>query len=215
MRFEYYDKLNELCRLMGNRIQKVEFVGSYPLLKDLPISALPEFCFWGRSNVGKSSLINYLCDRKEVARISSTPGKTQCFNLFKIDNSFYIMDLPGYGYARVSKKKKEFWSREIDKYLLLRNNLCLLFLLVDISIEPQRIDLEKINLMGNNGIPFHILFTKLDKCKKAQKDHHRKMLELELSETWETFPPCIETSSVKFEGRDEVLKIIDTIILSN
>jgi GTP-binding protein len=200
---------------MKYTIQQVEYIGSYPKPGDLPESNMPEFCFWGRSNVGKSSLINSICDRKEVARISSTPGKTQCFNLFKIDHRFFLMDLPGYGYARVSKKKKEFWNIQIEKYLDERKNLCLLFLLIDISIEPQKIDIDKINSLGKRGVPFYILFTKLDKCKKVQKNHHRKMLEDHLAEYWETLPPAIETSSIRNEGRDEIIKLIDKIVVSN
>lgn len=200
---------------MIKTIQQVEFVGSYPKSKDLAVSGKPEFCFWGRSNVGKSSLINYLCGRKEVARISSTPGKTQCFNLFEIDGSFLLMDLPGYGYAKVSKKKKEFWLREIENYLKSRTNLCMVFLLIDISIEPQAIDIEKINTLGKEGIPFYILFTKSDKCKKIRSTHHKEMLAKELSKTWETLPPCIETSAEKNIGREEVLKIIESVSRSN
>ncbi len=212
---ENYDKLNELCREMINKIQQVDFVGSFPKARDLKASALPEFCFWGRSNVGKSSLINYLCDRKEVARISSTPGKTQCFNLFEIDKTFLIMDLPGYGYARVSKTKKESWNLEIDKYLKIRENLCLVFLLVDISIEPQRIDIDKMNALGADGIPFYILFTKLDKCKKAESKRHREMLEKELLNTWENLPPSVETSSEKYIGQEELLKVISSVVSEN
>jgi GTP-binding protein len=200
---------------MIKTIQHVEFVGSYPKSKDLVVSNKPEFCFWGRSNVGKSSLINYLCGRKEVARISSTPGKTQCFNLYEIDGSFLLMDLPGYGYARVGKKKKEFWIREINTYLKSRSNLCMVFLLVDISIEPQAIDIEKINALGRQGIPFYILFTKSDKCKKIQSTHHKAMLEQELTKTWETLPTCIETSAIKNIGRDEVLKTIESVAHTN
>lgn len=198
---------------MSNRIQQVEFLGSFAKSKDLALTTKPEFCFWGRSNVGKSSLINFICDRKEIARISSTPGKTQCFNLFEIDSSYFIMDLPGYGYARVSKKKKDFWAQEIEKYLVERKNLCLVFLLVDISIEPQRVDIEKINTLGRKSIPFYILFTKLDKCKKIQSTHHRMIMEQELSKTWDTIPPGIETSAVKNKGRDEVLELISKIVL--
>jgi len=199
---------------MNKSIQEVEFLGSYPKYTDVPEYKIAEFCFWGRSNVGKSSLINYLCNRKEVARTSSTPGKTQAFNLFKMDHSFLVMDLPGYGYARVSKKKKEFWDREIEKYLKERKNLCLLFLLVDISIEPQQIDIYKINALGKKEIPFYILFTKLDKCKKVKSNMHRQMLEQELLKSWDELPVMIETSAVKSTGREEVLNIINEIFLS-
>lgn len=214
-RSKNYTKLNELCREMVNNVQHVELLGSYPKSKLIPDSNLPEFGFWGRSNVGKSSLINYLCSRKEVARTSSTPGKTQEFNLYDVDKTFLLMDLPGYGYAKASKTKKEKWNAEINKYLVSRNNLCLLFLLIDISIEPQKIDIEKINKLGQAGVPFYILYTKLDKCKVLERKRHRLMMEAILSEFWETLPVSIETSSLKNHGKDEIFKIINKIIKQN
>ena len=146
-------------------IHDVEFYGSFPKFDQVPKSAIPEFCFWGRSNVGKSSMINYLMNRKDLARISSMPGKTQQFNLFQVNNKSYnIMDLPGYGYAKVSKSIHEKWQGQINKYLVQRENLMNVFLLVDISVPPQAIDLEKIGYFGEHEIPFTILFTKSEEA---------------------------------------------------
>ncbi len=199
---------------MTRSVQQVEFLGSYPEAKLIPDSSLPEFSFWGRSNVGKSSLINYLCGRKELARISSTPGKTREFNLYQIDQAFQLMDLPGYGYAKVAKSKKATWDKEIKEYLKTRKNLCLLFLLIDISIEPQNMDIQKINELGQNEIPFYILYTKSDKCKASQRSIHRQMMENILSDYWDELPVFIETSSNKFQGRENILNAINSIIRS-
>lgn len=207
--------LTNFAAEMAVHIQQVDFIGSFPKYKDLPESELPEFCFWGRSNVGKSSLINYLCNRKEIAKVSSTPGKTQTFNQYLIDENWIIMDLPGYGYAKISKKKKELWIHEINRYLKARQNLCLLFLLVDISIEPQPIDLETVNRLGSMGIPFYILFTKADKSKKRINNLHRENFEKLLSSEWETLPTMFETSAEKEEGKEQVLQAIINILKSN
>ncbi|MFZ1257491.1 MAG: ribosome biogenesis GTP-binding protein YihA/YsxC [Saprospiraceae bacterium] len=199
---------------MDAQIQHVEFIGSFPKFKDLPESKFPEFCFWGRSNVGKSSLINYLCNRKEIAKVSSTPGKTQAFNQYLINNSWIMMDLPGYGYARISKDKKELWAQEIKRYLNGRQNLCLLFLLVDSSIEPQKIDIETINDLGEKNIPFYILFTKTDKSTKRKLSINKQKFENEVSQFWETLPPMFETSAEKAFGRDVVVSAINAILKS-
>jgi GTP-binding protein len=197
---------------MTASLQEVVFLGSYPESKLIPDSNLPEFGFWGRSNVGKSSLINYLCSRKDLARTSSTPGKTREFNVYKIDNAFQIMDLPGYGYARVSKTRKELWDKEIQKYLINRKNMVLLFLLIDISIEPQKIDIQKINWLGEKGIPFYVLFTKSDKCKAAERKRHKLELQHHLKEFWEILPVQLDTSSKNMEGKESVLNAIYNII---
>lgn len=198
---------------MGGHIQDVEFLGSFPKFKDLPESELPEFCFWGRSNVGKSSLINYLSNRKAIAKVSSTPGKTQAFNQFVIDQSWIMMDMPGYGYAQVSKKVKSQWAPEAIRYLTQRKNLCLVFLLVDLSIPPQRLDLETMAMLGNKQIPFYILFTKTDKCRKRQLTLNREFYKKALLENWETLPVMMETSAESKTGREDVLEAIREITI--
>jgi GTP-binding protein len=190
-------------------IHSAEYIGSFPTFDKLPEISLPEFCFWGRSNVGKSSLINYLFDRKNLALTSSTPGKTININLFHINENIAIVDLPGYGYAQISRSKRTSWLKEIEKYLVNRKNLMNVFLLIDITIPVQKIDLEKINYLGLEGIPFTILFTKSDKCRKIELKHNLKVYELELSKTWENLPIRILTSVENRVGRQDVLEIIE------
>ncbi|NOT36233.1 MAG: YihA family ribosome biogenesis GTP-binding protein [Saprospiraceae bacterium] len=191
-------------------IRTAEYIGSFPKFTSLPESSAPEFCFWGRSNVGKSSLINYLCNRKGLALTSSTPGKTVNFNLFQINNEFIIVDLPGYGYAQVSKKQRNFWNHEIDKYLKARKTLITVFLLVDISIDIQKTDLEKIQFLGEFQIPFVITFTKSDKIKKAELLHNIETYNAKLHESWENLPPQIMTTAIKNSGKEEILEYISS-----
>ncbi|MCC6816627.1 MAG: YihA family ribosome biogenesis GTP-binding protein [Saprospiraceae bacterium] len=191
-------------------IRSAEYIGSFPKFSSLPNENIAEFCFWGRSNVGKSSLINSICNRKELALISSTPGKTVNFNFFKINGEFNIIDLPGYGYAQVSKKQRAFWSVEINKYLLERNQLICIFLLVDISISIQKADLEKILFMGNNEIPFMIVCTKSDKIKKTELNHNIQKYKYALKEYWEEFPEFIITSSIENTGKSDLLNCISS-----
>ncbi|MCC7028452.1 MAG: ribosome biogenesis GTP-binding protein YsxC [Saprospiraceae bacterium] len=194
-------------------IHDVEFYGSFPKFDQVPKSAIPEFCFWGRSNVGKSSMINYLMNRKDLARISSMPGKTQQFNLFQVNNKSYnIMDLPGYGYAKVSKSIHEKWQGQINKYLVQRENLMNVFLLVDISVPPQAIDLEKIGYFGEHEIPFTILFTKSDKCKKMELQKNLDTYQKKLLETWDNLPPIILTSVEKTIGKEAIFEVLDICI---
>ncbi len=191
-------------------IRSSEYIGSFPKYGTLPEHKLVEFCFWGRSNVGKSSLINYLCNRKDLALTSSTPGKTINFNLYKINEEFMIVDLPGYGYAQVSKKQRSSWNDEIIKFLKNRKNLVNVFLLVDISISIQKADLERIDFLGENQIPFVLTFTKSDKIKKAELKYNIDQYQKELSESWEKLPPIIITTAIKSSGKDEILDFLST-----
>ena len=190
-------------------IKEAEYLRSGSKVKDLPKGVLPEYAFAGRSNVGKSSLINMICDRKKLAITSSKPGRTQAINHFIINKNWYLVDLPGYGFAKVSKKERERWSKMMKQYLTTRKNLVSVFLLVDIRVPIMDSDLNFIQLLGENGIPFNIVFTKSDQVK--QKDiHDRKQAYVDkLMETWEESPPMIVSSSKKSRGRSEILKYIE------
>lgn len=187
------------------KIHKSEFIGSYPSFNKIPKSDNLEICFWGRSNVGKSSLINYLCDRKDLAKTSSTPGKTQTLNLFCLNDNIYLMDLPGYGYARVSKSIKEKWMNMIFEYIVSRENLFLCYLLIDGSIPIQKNDVEIMERLANNNIPFYIVFTKIDKVTKLQRAKILKDYKIQLSKYWETMPPMIDTSTSNRTGAEVIL----------
>ncbi|RMG31748.1 MAG: YihA family ribosome biogenesis GTP-binding protein [Bacteroidetes bacterium] len=190
-------------------IQTANFVKSSKSMKDLPAPDLPEYAFVGRSNVGKSSLINCLCQRKSLAKTSGTPGKTQLINHFLINNSWYLVDLPGYGYAKVSKQKRKGFTSMISNYLCLRQNLMNVFVLVDSRLSPQRIDLEFMHFLGEEGIPFSIVLTKTDKAKKQAFAQNLLALQEALYQQWEELPPIFETSAVKKTGREELLTYID------
>lgn len=173
-----------------------------------PKPVLPEYAFIGRSNVGKSSLINMLCQRKSLAKVSSTPGKTQLINHFLINDNWYLADLPGYGYAKVSKvKRTKFHNFTLD-YLRNRENLMCTFVLVDSRIKPQTIDLEFFEFCGTKKIPFVIVFTKFDKLKKTEKEKNIALYQEKLLESWNALPPMFFTSAVKGTGRDEILDFI-------
>lgn len=192
-------------------IKTAEFTLSAPRVSMCPNDTKPEYVFIGRSNVGKSSLINMLSRNKKLAKTSSTPGKTLLINHFLINREWYLVDLPGYGYAKRSKTEVAKLDQMIRGYILEREQLVNVFVLVDIRLEPQKIDLEFINWLGLSSIPFAIIFTKADKLSegkvKASVDAYvRKMLE-----TWEEMPPYFVTSSEKARGRDEVLDYIDQI----
>ncbi len=177
-----------------------------------PNEPLPEYAFIGRSNVGKSSLINMLTERKSLAKTSGRPGKTQLINHFKINGNWFLVDLPGYGYAKVSKKDKRTFQKYITNYFLQRQQLVCSFVLVDIRHEPQKIDMEFMEWMGENQIPFCIIFTKADKLKpKAIERNVSTYLEELLSGVWEEAPHYFITSSSKGIGRDELLSYIDSI----
>jgi GTP-binding protein len=190
-------------------IKESKFVMSNTDHRMCPPPVLPEFAFIGRSNVGKSSLINMLTQRKNLARISVQPGKTQLINHFLIDDRWYLVDLPGYGYAKVSKKSRAQWQRMIDGYLTHRINLMCTFILVDLRIEPQANDQEMIDKFGANQWPFALVFTKADKLKPAEVTTNYELYRQSLLERWEELPPMFITSAEKATGRDEVLAFID------
>lgn len=189
-------------------IKQADFLGSWERQDSMPHKGLPEFAFIGRSNVGKSSLINMLCNRKNMARISSNPGKTQTLNLFLIDKKLQLCDLPGYGYAKVSKTQREKFAKMIRHYLLERPNLMCLFVLLDLRIPPQAIDMEFINDMGEAGIPMALIGTKADKLGKEALDRSIKDIETAMHETWENLPPFIISSSEDKTGKQEIWNFI-------
>lgn len=176
-----------------------------------PNNKLPEYAFIGRSNVGKSSLINMLTNRKSLAKTSGRPGKTQLINHFIINKNWYLVDLPGYGYARVSKSTKKIFQKFITAYFEKRKQLVSAFVLVDIRHEPQPIDLEFMEWLGENMIPFSIIFTKADKLKPNAITKHVEDYKTVLLETWEEMPNYFVTSSTKKIGQDELLNYIDSI----
>lgn len=193
------------------QIKQAEFVVSNADYKKCPTHDKPEFAFVGRSNVGKSSLINMLTGRKALAMTSSTPGKTMLINHFLINDSWYLVDLPGYGYAQRGKKAMEQLRHLISSYVLGREQLTCLFVLVDSRLEPQKIDLEFIRFLGENGVPFALIFTKSDKTKRSQLGGNVARFLKTLKEEWEELPPHFVTSSADRSGRDEVLDYINQI----
>ena len=192
-------------------IKSAEFVISNTDYLKCPDSRLPEYAFIGRSNVGKSSLINMLCNRKDLAMTSSKPGKTLLINHFLINNNWHLVDLPGYGYATTGKKMRDQLKNIIESYILNREQLTCLFLLIDCRHEPQKIDLEFMEWLGENGVPFSIVFTKLDKLSHVKGVESIRAYNEKLEEQWEEFPPIFLTSSEKRTGRDEVLGYIEEI----
>nr|WP_299000407.1 ribosome biogenesis GTP-binding protein YihA/YsxC [uncultured Allomuricauda sp.] len=194
------------------KIISAEFVMSNSNVAQCPKDPIPEYAFIGRSNVGKSSLINMLTERKHLAKTSGRPGKTQLINHFKINNNWFLVDLPGYGYARVSKKDKKTFQKYITEYFEKRKQLVCGFVLVDIRHDPQPIDLDFMEWLGSSGIPFAIIFTKADKLKPAVIEKQvRSYLQKLLDGVWEEAPSYFITSSSKRMGRDEVLEFIDGI----
>lgn len=192
-------------------IRSATFCVSSPNYKKCPDDGRPEYAFIGRSNVGKSSLINMLTGVKGLAKTSGRPGKTQLINHFLINNEWYLVDLPGYGYARTSKTSREKWSNMMRDYFLHREALTNVFVLVDSRIPPQRIDLEFIEFLGTNGIPLAIVFTKTDKEKQREVMTNIKAMKVALSELWEELPPMFLTSSLTGYGRDVLLDSIESI----
>ncbi|MEE0917457.1 MAG: ribosome biogenesis GTP-binding protein YihA/YsxC [Bacteroidales bacterium] len=193
-------------------VSSAEFVKSSQELNQCPQPDMPEFAFIGRSNVGKSSLINMLVDKKDLAKTSSQPGKTQLINHFLINEEWYLVDLPGYGYAKTSMENRKKWRKMIEDYLLKRVNLLTVFVLVDSRLEPQKIDLEFINFLGENQVPITLIFTKTDKQSAKKTEESLERFKESLSEYWEELPEIILTSSEKRGGRDEVLETIENII---
>ena len=191
-------------------IKTAEFVKSSGKWQDCPEPNLPEYAFIGRSNVGKSSLINAMLNHKDLAKTSQTPGKTQLINHFIINDGWYLTDLPGYGYARVSKSMRRDFEKIITNYILNRKNLVNLFVLVDVRHTPQKIDIEFIEWCGENGVPFSIVFTKSDKLKPNTILTNVEDYKTELLKTWEDLPEIYVTSAEKKLGGDEILKFIST-----
>lgn len=188
---------------------KAKFKCSSERISQVPKDDLKDIAFIGRSNVGKSSLVNMLTGIKGLAKVSGTPGKTRLINHFLINDSWYLVDLPGYGYARVSKSTLGEFSKIITDYVLKCEKLHLLFVLVDSRLEPQKIDLNFIDLLGNNGVPFGIIFTKADKLSQAQLNRNIANYKRTLAESWEELPPMFISSSEKGRGRDEILAFIE------
>ena len=196
------------------KIKSADFVISNTDVSRCPNEPLPEYAFIGRSNVGKSSLINMLTERRSLAKTSGRPGKTQLINHFKINENWFLVDLPGYGYARVSKKDKNTFQKYITNYFTQREQLVCSFVLVDVRHTPQKIDMEFMQWMGENGIPFCIIFTKADKLKpKAIEKQVNQYLEVLLSDIWEEAPMHFVTSSSKRLGREDVLNFIENVNL--
>ena len=192
-------------------INEATFVTSNISVAQCPETDLPEYAFIGRSNVGKSSLINMLTNKSKLAKTSSFPGKTQLINHFKINDNWYLVDLPGYGWAKVSKESREKWLKMIKAYLQQRKNLACVFLLIDSRHEPQKSDLEFIELLGSLQVPFVLVFTKTDKqsvlkTQKAVDTYKNKLLE-----TWDELPQIFLTSASEKKGRDEILNFIDQV----
>jgi GTP-binding protein len=190
-------------------IKTAEFVISNSEVEKCPKDLLPEYAFIGRSNVGKSSLINMLTDRKNLAKTSGKPGKTQLINHFIINKKWFLVDLPGYGFAKVSKSAKQKFQQFITNYFEKRQQLVSAFVLIDIRHEPQKIDLEFMEYLGISQIPFSIIFTKADKLKPNAINRHIEIYNKELLKTWEELPKYFVTSSTKSLGRDEVLQFIE------
>ena len=192
-------------------ITSAEFVISNTDVKKCPAGIFPEYAFIGRSNVGKSSLINMLTARKGLAMTSATPGKTMLINHFLINKNWYLVDLPGYGYARRGQKGKDQIRTIIEDYILEREQMTNLFLLIDSRLEPQKIDLEFMEWLGENGIPFSIIFTKADKLKSGRLKMNINAYLRELSKQWEELPPYFISSSESRTGRTEILDYIESI----
>ena len=191
---------------------KAKFKCSSERISQVPKDDFKDIAFIGRSNVGKSSLVNMLTGIKGLAKVSGTPGKTKLINHFTINDSWYLVDLPGYGYARVSKTARGEFSKIITDYVLKCEKLHFLFVLVDSRLEPQKIDLNFIELLGKNGIPFGIIFTKADKLSQAQLNRSITTYKHTLSEQWEELPPMLISSSEKGTGREEILTFIEGLL---
>jgi GTP-binding protein len=192
-------------------MNKVEFIASYPKAKDCPNTDLPEFCFIGRSNVGKSSMINLLTGRKAMAKVSGQPGKTQLLNFFSMNDAWFLVDLPGYGYAKTSKTNRKYFSKLILDYLGVRENLQCAFLLIDINIPPQDLDLKMMHHCGSQGIPLAFVLTKCDKLSKSKLQAQIEIHKKAWLEIWEDLPQYFTTSTKNGEGREEILNYIQSI----
>lgn len=190
------------------KIREATYVVSSPSVDKTPKPDKPEYAFIGRSNVGKSSLINMLCGRESLAKVSASPGKTKLINHFIINNEWYLVDLPGYGYAKISQSERKKWQKMIEDYLRKRANLVNVFVLVDSRHMPQKIDLAFVNQLGAWQIPFTLVFTKADKEKPGAVDRHVRAFLDALRETWQFLPQHFVTSATKKQGREELLSFI-------
>lgn len=193
------------------QINKIDFIGSFKNVQQTPVDKRPQYAFIGRSNVGKSSLINMLVNRTHLARTSSTPGKTQSLNYFLVDDIWYLVDLPGYGYAKVSKKERKTWGTMIKDYLRLSETLLCTFVLIDSRIPAQQIDIAFTNWLGEQGVPFVFVFTKVDKLNTTIRKSKLEELRKKFSENWTELPQQFECSSITKEGRDRLLSFIEQI----
>ncbi|MCC6384311.1 MAG: ribosome biogenesis GTP-binding protein YihA/YsxC [Bacteroidia bacterium] len=194
------------------KVISAEFVSAFTELNKLPSDRRPEFAFIGRSNVGKSSLINMLVQRKNLALTSSTPGKTQTINHFLVNHQWYMVDLPGYGFAKVSQKQRGVWKKMVYEYLLKREALWTVFVLIDSRVPPQRSDLDFISFLGENQIPLAIVFTKTDKLTKSKLESSIRAFLTKLEENWESLPAYFLTSSEKSAGRTAILDYISSLL---
>ncbi|MFL3000069.1 MAG: ribosome biogenesis GTP-binding protein YihA/YsxC [Cytophagales bacterium] len=189
-------------------IREATFVKSSSKLEECPKTGLPEYVFLGRSNVGKSSLINMLVERNKLSKTSSKPGKTQLINHFIVNQKLFFVDLPGYGWAKTSKKNRESWDNMTKDYLLNSDKIALIFILIDIRLKPQEIDINYINYLGKNKLPVNLIFTKADKIKKSEIDKRIDEFTASLSQYWSSIPNYFISSSLKKTGRKEIIKYI-------
>ena len=192
-------------------VKSANFVVSNSDYRKCPPPQKPEYAFVGRSNVGKSSLINMLTGNGKLAKTSVQPGKTQLINHFEINGDWYLVDLPGYGYARISKAQREKWNKMMKGYLLNRSNLMCVFVLVDSRIPPQEIDIEFINFLGENGVPLMVIFTKTDKKKQRETVQNINSFKRRMLQDWEDLPEMLLSSSVTGYGREDILQTIDNM----
>ncbi|MCW5907125.1 MAG: ribosome biogenesis GTP-binding protein YihA/YsxC [Chitinophagales bacterium] len=193
-------------------IKTAEYIGSFVETAKCPQLAMPEFAFIGRSNVGKSSLINYLTGRKKLSKVSVTPGKTQTINFFNINNRFHLVDLPGYGYAKISKQQRDSWSKMIRSYILQREQLQYVMQLIDARVPPQKADIEFINWMGENEVPFVLIFTKADKPNARETQLNIRNFGKEMLKYWDALPGYFVTSAEKNSGREQVLLFLENAV---
>ncbi|HBZ21579.1 MAG TPA: YihA family ribosome biogenesis GTP-binding protein [Bacteroidales bacterium] len=193
-------------------IQSASFIRSSPSIKLCPDPVMPEFGFIGRSNVGKSSLINLITGNSHLAKISGNPGKTRTINHFLINRSWYLVDLPGYGFAKVPVRMREKWVKSVEEYILKRENLVCLFVLLDSRHRPQKSDLMFMEFLGHNNVPFARVFTKTDKLSPGDLEKSIRTYDLEMLKIWESLPPSFATSVVKMTGREEILSFIGETI---
>lgn len=193
-------------------IKTADYIGSYVTVDKCPDKTIAEFAFIGRSNVGKSSLINYLTGRRKLSKVSVTPGKTQTLNFFLINNQFHLVDLPGYGFAKVSQEMRKKWMKMIEDYLLKRKQLTYLAVLIDARIPPQEIDLNFINFLGENRVPFYLVFTKADKPGSKETSANIQQFLHRMRQDWEELPPAFVTSSEKGHGREQIWEFLNQFV---